>query len=135
MKNRGENLAKAAEGFIAANSVPLDPALSARSVQVTLPVTNPLFLAVAGSGSFAGYYQFTQLSKGLIPGLDQVSAGFAPIDEALAQLPQVAPVAQTTVSRVSIGTAFYPDDGDAIEALLAVADRTMYSAKQRAAAR
>lgn len=41
----------------------------------------------------------------------------------------------TVTLGVSIGAAFYPDDGDAIEGLLAVADRTMYSAKQRAAER
>ncbi len=34
---------------------------------------------------------------------------------------------------VSIGTAFYPDDGVLIEDLLGTADRTMYHAKQKAA--
>lgn len=36
---------------------------------------------------------------------------------------------------VSIGTAFYPEDGVLIEDLLGTADRTMYHAKQQAAAR
>jgi diguanylate cyclase (GGDEF)-like protein len=49
--------------------------------------------------------------------------------------PPIAELEDGAVS-ASIGTAWFPDDGDAVDALLAAADRAMYAAKQtRKAAR
>ena len=74
----------------------LAPTLSSRSVQVVLPITNPAFLAAAGAGSFNRYYNFAELPVDKIPGLTPTQIN---------DLPQVAPVAVTTVSRITLGGA------------------------------
>ncbi|MEN8718713.1 MAG: hypothetical protein ABF296_00460 [Oceanococcaceae bacterium] len=89
---RGEALAGAA---LDAAPVPVAGALTVRHATAYLPVTNPVFLAAAALGSFNRYYNFTELPT------DQL-----PLPETLLNsLPQLAPYAVTTVSRISIGDA------------------------------
>jgi cephalosporin-C deacetylase-like acetyl esterase len=106
VKNRGDAMATRARSFLAANAVPIDPVLSVQHAEVILPITNPLFIAVAGLGAFNGYYQFSQIPRDDIPGLDQIPDDqFQQIEDAQNQLPQLAPIARTLVSRISLGTA------------------------------
>jgi cephalosporin-C deacetylase-like acetyl esterase len=111
VKKRGAALAASARAILEANATPLDPVLEARSVEVTLPITNPLFLAIGLGGVFNGYYQFSQLPFQSIPGVDRIPAEvIAQFEDVQNQLPQPTPIARTLLSRVSIGT---PDDNDA----------------------
>lgn len=76
---------------------PLAPSLAIRHQTVTLPVTNPAFLAVGALGSFNRYYNFTPrllLDLPLLGGLLETVTG---------EVAQVALTADTLVSRVSIG--------------------------------
>jgi hypothetical protein len=89
---RGEALG---EAMLAAAGTPtlVTGPLSIRNVEAILPVTNPVFLAAAGIGSFNRYinYEFLPLSE--VPFLaDQVE-----------YLPQFMPIARVNVSRVSFG--------------------------------
>lgn len=105
VKSRGRLLADRAAGLLA-NAVPIDPVLSVRHQEVVLPVSNPLFLAVGLLGQFNGYYQFMQLPRDRIPGLDQLPEDMVSRFEGIQnQLPQPALVARTLVSRISLGTA------------------------------
>jgi glycerophosphoryl diester phosphodiesterase len=111
VKKRGAALAASARAILEANATPLDPVLETRSVEVTLPITNPLFVAIGLGGVFNGYYQFSQLPFQSIPGLDQIPPEvIAQFEDLQNQLPQPTPVARTQLSRVSIGT---PDANDA----------------------
>ncbi|HEY1077625.1 MAG TPA: hypothetical protein VGE51_13120 [Fontimonas sp.] len=93
---RGEAIA----GFALAQSArPLPPALAIRSVNVTLPVTNPLFLAVAPIGAFNRYYNFTPEQLTSIPGLGDL------LSDVQTEIGQAPTVAQTLVTRVSLGGA------------------------------
>lgn len=77
----------------------LAPSLDSRHVSVPLPITNPVFLAGAAAGAFNRYYNFTPLPADQIPGLGPLLA------PELGNLPQLAPVAQTLVSRITLGGA------------------------------
>lgn len=89
---RGEELASAA---LTADATPIPGTLAIRQATVYLPVTNPVFLAAAAAGGFNRYYNFTELPVDQIPGLGD-HAGI---------LPQAAPYAVTTVSRITLGDA------------------------------
>lgn len=89
---RGEELA-AFTGT--ADLMPLNGTISARHAEAILPVTNPLFVGTALLGSFNRYYNFAELPVDQIPGLGSEANN----------LPQLAPVAFTTVSRITIGDA------------------------------
>ncbi len=91
---RGNDLASFA---LAQPSRPLQPALAIRNAHVTLPVTNPLFAAVAPVGAFNRYYNFTPEQLTNIPGLGDVLGN---VQSEIGQLPTVA---QTLVTRVSLG--------------------------------
>ena len=93
---RGEGIADAALGY---DQRELAPTLSVTEATVHLPVTNPLFVAMAGLGAFNRYYDFTDLPTDQIPGIGPQ------VQEGLVQLPQVAPVTNTLVSRITIGGA------------------------------
>lgn len=73
----------------------LSPTLELRHVDVILPVTNPLFLAIGLTESFNRYYNFNPIPVADIP----VIGGQAD------NLPQLAPTAMSVVSRVTIGGA------------------------------
>lgn len=73
--------------------VELAPAMRFRQAQAVLPVTNPLFVAVGLIGSFNRYYDFARLPVDQIPFLG------AERDN----LPQLAPVASTPVTRLTLG--------------------------------
>ena len=77
----------------------LQATLTARSETATLPITNPAFLAVALAGSFNRYYDFTQLPLAEIPGIGPDIAALQP------NLPQIAPIASSLVTRITIGGA------------------------------
>ncbi len=79
--------------------VALAPTLEVRHEEALLPVTNPLFVAAGLLGSFNRYYDFLQLPLADVPFL---GPALAPEQ---AHLPQVAPIARTLVSRVTIGGA------------------------------
>jgi hypothetical protein len=96
VRARGEAMASAALGF--GNARTLAPGLRLRQEQAILPVTNPLFITAAALGAFNRYYNFTGLPLNDIPF----------VGDLLDALPQVAPVAPTAVSRVTIG------EGDAL---------------------
>jgi hypothetical protein len=66
---------------------------------VLLPVMNPLFLGVALTNSFNRYYDFTPLPLAALPGVGASYAALQP------NLPQVAPTANSEVSRITIGGA------------------------------
>jgi hypothetical protein len=94
---RGEGLAKATLEL--PRSGPLRPTLEVRHTTVTLPVTNPLFLAGGLGESFNRYYDFLDLPIDQIPTLGPLVRG------GLLDLPQLTPTATTEVSRVTIGGA------------------------------
>src|SRR5690606_32075722 len=75
----------------------LEPQLAVRSVTATLPVTNPLFLAAAPIGAFNRYYDFTPTLVTDIPVLGDI------LGEVQTEIGQVPTVAQTLVTRVSLG--------------------------------
>ncbi len=77
----------------------LDPALAVRHQTVILPVTNPLFVGGGLIGSFNRYYDFTPREVASIPVLGDA------LGEVSTELGQVAPTAETLVSRISIGGA------------------------------
>lgn len=93
---RGDAIASFA---LAQTARPLAPQLEIRSTTVTLPVTNPLFLAVAPVGAFNRYYNFTPSQLTDIPGLGDV------LRNVQTEIGQVPTVAQTLVTRVSLGGA------------------------------
>lgn len=78
---------------------PLPPELAIRNVQVTLPVTNPLFLAAAPIGAFNRYYDFTPEALESIPLLGDI------LKNVQTEIGQVPSVAQSLVTRVSLGGA------------------------------
>ncbi|MBY8965838.1 cadherin-like domain-containing protein [Algiphilus sp. NNCM1] len=99
---KGEGMADAVL-FNAHSARSLDSTLDIRTVEATLPVTNPAFIAAAGVGAFNRYYDFLQPDS-IIPFGD--IPGIGPIIEAeRSNLPQVAPVARTPVTRITIGGA------------------------------
>jgi hypothetical protein len=77
----------------------LEPQLAVRSVTATLPVTNPLFLVAAPIGAFNRYYDFTPTLVTDIPVLGDI------LGEVQTEIGQVPTVAQTLVTRVSLGGA------------------------------
>ncbi len=89
---RGEDLASAA---LTADSTTIAGSLSVRQATVYLPVTNPIFLVAAAAGGFNRYYNFTELPVDQIPGLGEQAN----------LLPQAAPYAVTTVTRITLGDA------------------------------
>lgn len=91
---RGEAIADFA---LAQQARPLKPELAIRNVEVTLPVTNPLFLAAAPIGAFNRYYNFTPQALETIPGLGDVLANVQ------TEIGQVPSVAQSLVTRLSLG--------------------------------
>ena len=104
VRSRGEGIAAGA--LSQGEPRPLGQTLAVRHQEVTLPVTNPLFLAGGVLGSFNRYYDFRSLPLGDIPGLGDA------LGDSLANLPQVTATTTTTVSRVTIGGA---DDGEGLE--------------------
>ncbi|MES0873068.1 hypothetical protein [Sinimarinibacterium thermocellulolyticum] len=93
---RGEALAEFA---LRQPSRDVAPQLSVRSVTATLPVTNPLFAAVAPIGAFNRYYDFTPTLVTDIPVLGEI------LGEVQTEIGQAPTVAQTLVTRVSLGGA------------------------------
>lgn len=91
---RGQAIADFA---LAQKSRPLKPELAIRNVEVTLPVTNPLFLAAAPIGAFNRYYDFTPEALASIPVL---GAALANVQTEIGQVPTVA---QSLVTRLSLG--------------------------------
>jgi hypothetical protein len=91
---RGEGIASAAQGFAAHE---LAPTLAMRHVEVTLPITNPGFLAFGLTGTFNRYYDFMMLPADEIPGIGPLVAS------EMVNLPQLTPVAKTLVSRITLG--------------------------------
>ena len=79
--------------------VNLAPTLALRQETAILPVTNPVFFAGALAGAFNRYYDFLNLPLATIPGIGPMLAGQQ------TNLPQVAPIARTAVSRITIGGA------------------------------
>ena len=77
----------------------LAPTLEVAHASVVLPVTNPLFLVLGLAESFNRFTDFTPLPLAQIPIIG------AQLAEQQPNLPQVAPVATTMVSRVTIGGA------------------------------
>ncbi len=75
----------------------LEPTLTVRHVTATLPVTNPLFLAIGLTESFNRYYDFTPLPLASIPVIGEQLVAAQP------NLPQIAPTATSVVSRITIG--------------------------------
>ncbi|MBY8964760.1 hypothetical protein KHP57_03515 [Algiphilus sp. NNCM1] len=92
VRARGHAMAEHALRF--GGGQPLAEGLQVRHVQATLPVTNPLFITAAAAGAFNRYYNFTGLP------LDQIPFVSTLFDA----LPQLAPVAQTAVSRIRLGS-------------------------------
>lgn len=86
-------------GRASVRRVSLAPMLSVRQATATLPVTNPVFLAGAAAGAFNRYYDFLSLPLAAIPGIGPVLASQQ------TNLPQIAPIATTAVSRITIGGA------------------------------
>jgi hypothetical protein len=94
---RGEGIAAATLAF--APRTVTRPTLEIRHESVVLPVTNPAFLAAGGLQTFNRYYDFLRL-----PAADLPIVG-PQVERGLVDLPQLTPVATTTVSRVTIGGA------------------------------
>ncbi len=74
-------------------TVDLAPAIGFRQAEATLPITNPLFTAIGLAGGFNRYYDFSNLPTEQIPFIGPERDN----------LPQLAPVAITAVSRVTLG--------------------------------
>lgn len=91
---RGEGMASAAQEFAARA---IAPTIETRHVEVTLPVTNPLFLALGLVGTFNRYYDFLMLPAEQIPGVGPL------VKAEMVNLPQLTPVASTLVSRITLG--------------------------------
>lgn len=91
---RGEAIASFA---LQQPSRPLAPVLALRSVTATLPVTNPLFTAVAPLGAFNRYYNFTPKAVTDIPVLGDI------LGTAQTELGQAPNTAETLVTRLSLG--------------------------------
>jgi hypothetical protein len=90
---KGEGIAEGGLGFPIERRI--SHGLSIRNQEVTLPVTNPLFIAAGLLGTFNQYYDFTG-TNGQLP------------DEASAQaqyLPQATPFTTTNVTRITLGDA------------------------------
>ncbi|TXH04831.1 MAG: hypothetical protein E6R07_06985 [Nevskiaceae bacterium] len=83
----------------AARRTTLDPTLSIAQKNATLPVTNPLFLALGASGQLSRYYDFNPVPLSQLPLIGPELAKQQP------NLPQVATTAETLVSRITIGGA------------------------------
>ena len=94
---RGEGIADAA--LKSSEPVALPPTLSVRHVQATLPVTNPLFIGAGAIGAFNRYYNFTPQPVRDIPVVGALT------DPTVLGVGQLAPTAETTVSRITIGGA------------------------------
>ncbi len=75
----------------------LVPDLKVSNRTATLPVTNPLFLVAAPLGAFNRYYDFTPTLLTDIPVLGDI------LGEVQTEIGQVPTVAQTLVTRVSLG--------------------------------
>ena len=71
--------------------------LNIRTIEATLPITNPLFIGVGLAGAFNRYYDFTQIPLEQIPVMGEA------VREQSYNLPQLAPVAFTPVSRITLG--------------------------------
>jgi hypothetical protein len=93
---RGEGLADAAQGFEGGARMLL-PQLSVRHARASLPVTNPAFAAAGTLGSFNRYYNFYPTAVRDIPVLGEI------LDTTATELGQVTPVADTFVSRITLG--------------------------------
>lgn len=105
VKSRGRALAAKAFGYLANNTVAIDPVLVVAHKEAVLPVSNPLFLTLGLLSQFNGYYQFSQVPKDDIPGFDQLPPeALAQFEAVQNQLPQPAPTARTLVSRISLGS-------------------------------
>ncbi|MES2488895.1 MAG: neutral/alkaline non-lysosomal ceramidase N-terminal domain-containing protein [Pseudomonadota bacterium] len=77
----------------------LNPTIDIAQKTATLPVTNPLFLALGASGQISRYYDFSLLPLTQVPVVGAELAAQQP------NLPQVATTATTLVSRITIGGA------------------------------
>lgn len=78
---------------------PLAPDLSIRNTTAILPVTNPLFAAVAPVGAFNRYYDFSPSAVTGIPVLGDILGGVQ------TEIGQVPTTAETLVTRLSLGGA------------------------------
>ena len=93
---RGEAIAAFA---LAQPARALEPALAVRNVTAILPVTNPLFAAVAPVGAFNRYYDFSPTAITDIPVLGDI------LGTVQTELGQAPTTAETLVTRVSLGGA------------------------------
>ncbi|PTU31223.1 hypothetical protein CJD38_07675 [Stenotrophobium rhamnosiphilum] len=75
----------------------LNPTIEIAQKTATLPVTNPLFLALGASGQISRYYDFSLVPLAQVPVVGVELAAQQP------NLPQVATTATTLVSRITIG--------------------------------
>ncbi len=101
-RNYGRALANDALNILGSNGVEVEPTLESRAANVVLPVTNPIFLVAGGARMFNGYYNFVETPVDSVPEVAMVRN----------ELPQVAPFATTTVSRVTLGN---PANGKGLE--------------------
>lgn len=114
VRSRGQCLAQSALALLNAQSpicsfsklkrntvrkTDLDPTLTIAQKTATLPVTNPLFLALGASGQISRYYDFSTIP------LTDVPVVGAQLAVQQRNLPQVATTASTLVSRITIGGA------------------------------
>ncbi len=77
----------------------LSPTIAVAQKMATLPVTNPLFLALGASGQISRYYDFSAIPLADVPVVG------AQLLQQQRNLPQVATTANTLVSRITIGGA------------------------------
>jgi hypothetical protein len=91
-RDYGRDLADAALGFLA-TAKPVEPTLTVAHRTAMLPVTNPAFLAAGSLRMFNRYYNFAETPVDDVPVVSMFRN----------ELPQAAPFATTTVSRVTIG--------------------------------
>ena len=90
---KGEGIADGGLGFPIERRI--SHGLSIRNQEVTLPVTNPLFVGVGLLGAFNQYYDFTG-ANGQLPEEAQAQAQY---------LPQATPYTTTNVTRITLGDA------------------------------
>jgi hypothetical protein len=98
----GRDLADHALALLETQPTAVEPVLGVRHASATLPVTNAAFLAAGAARMFNRYYNFVETPVDDVPEVALLRS----------ELPQVAPFATTTVSRVTLGT---PASGAGLE--------------------
>jgi hypothetical protein len=93
---RGSAIAGAALDQVA-EARTLAPTMAIRHETATLPVTNPAFAAAGPAGIFNRYYNFTPTALRNVPVLGDI------LDAAAVDFTQIAPTAETLVTRITIG--------------------------------